>query len=203
MSWRIICTAFAATALLGLAGCSSSSGKATAPASATAATTGTNSTGSAAAPAPSGNVSVEAAAGSIPVIAEQKGLPVRIDTGSFTSEDSVTVGVNSLKVDPNGTTMTLRLVFTPSIRSTTDPAKTMSLFATSGSYPVLLDRTHLKRYRVINYGNYGSDSSDTKATDGKSFEAWFGFAAPQDSVSALELSVNASWPAFLNVPVQR
>ena len=177
-------------AAMALAGCSGSSSAATgSTAGSTTAATGT--------------VSIGAAPGSLPVIAEQKDLPVRTDAGGFTAEDSVTVGVSSLKLDPNGTTMTLRLVFTPSIHSTTDPTKAMSLFSTDGSYPVLLDRTHLKRYRVIGSGNYGSSALDTKATSGKSFEAWFGFAAPQDSVSSLELTVNSSWPSFLNVPVQR
>jgi hypothetical protein len=197
-------------AALTLASCSASSSGSTSRATTSTSTSTSTSaststgTGAKAAPAASGSVTVGAAPGSIPVIAEQKGLPVRIDTSSgFTTADSVTVGVSSLKLDPNGKTMTLRLVFTPSITSTTNPANTMSLFATGGSYPILLDRTHLKRYRVIGVGNYASDSSTTRAGNGRSMEAWFGFAAPQDDVSSLELTVNSSWPSFLNVPVEK
>jgi hypothetical protein len=147
---------------------------------------------------------VAPAAASIPVIAEQKDLPVSHQEPG----DKVTVGLRSLKVDPNGRTMTLRLVFTPHFASK-GPAETVTLSDLNGAFyvlPTLLDRVNLKRYSVLSGGSSGGwyeSGSFTGAPNGHPFEAWFGFAAPRDPVSTLEVSVLDEWRPFTDVPVQR
>jgi hypothetical protein len=185
--------------VLTVAGCSSSGGdKPKAGASSQAATP---TTGSPAGPTGSAGP-VGPTASSVPVIAVQRNLPVPNQNG-----DTMTVGVRSLTVDPNGTTMTLRLVFTPQFSSKPDQDVTLGDLA-PGTYvrPDLLDRAHLKRYDVIaanDKNGFLESASGTGAPNGQSFEAWFVYAAPQDQVSSLEVSVLDSWPPFPSVPVQR
>jgi hypothetical protein len=178
-------------AALALVSCSSSSSSGTEPPAPT-------SVGAVAtSPAP-----VSTSAGSIPVIAEQKNLAVPNHSG-----DTMTVGVRSLTIDPNGTTMTLRLVFTPQFAS--KPGQTVTLGDLApGTYvlPSLLDRIHLERYDVIGAADgrgFLESPVGTGASNGVPFEAWFVFAAPRDPVSTLEVSVLDAWPPFPNVPVQR
>jgi len=138
-------------------------------------------------------------AGSIPVIAEQRDLPVGTD-----GQDTVTVGIKSLSTSADGKTMVLWLVFTPQFGSL-EADDTVSLFNLNDPMymlPVLLDRQNLKRYTVVSQDStWYTSASDTAATNGRSFEAWFLFSAPQDDVSTLELKVTDQWPSFLDVPV--
>ena len=154
-------------------------------------------------PAQSPEAVLGVAAGSVPVIAELKGLAIPDAPG-----DAMTVGVKSLRLDANGKTITLRLVFTPAF-SSVDPGAVVRLAdITPGRQvlPVLLDRAHLKRYRVLGRDDrtgWLSTDGSAGAVDGRSFEAWFVFAAPQDPVSVVEVSVIDAWPPFTDVPVQR
>ena len=206
--------AFAAVALLAVTGCSSSDADPTASASGTP-TSAAPAAPAGAAPAASGTVAApsvgtgSAAAGSIPVIIEQIDLPAVDVTGKLNSGDTVTAGIRSLTVDPNGKTMTLRLVFTPRLGSKqpTDKVRLYDLFVgTSLNFaPYLLDRTNLKRYDMIRSEGAQPMASDlsTGGVNGGSFEAWAVYAAPQDPVTSLEVSVRDNWAPFTNVPVSR
>jgi hypothetical protein len=181
--------------LVALAGCSSSSNGKASPAPSHSASTGPSSVTT-----PVASAGTSSPAG--PVIAEQKNLAVPNQTG-----DSMTVGVRSLTVDPGGKTMTLRLEFTPQFTSKPDQDVTLGDLL-PGTYvrPALLDRVHLKRYDVIaatDQNGFLESPSGTGAPNGTPFEAWFVYAAPQDQVSSLELSVLDSWPPFTGIPVQR
>lgn len=182
-------------------GCSPSDGGPSAPATTTTAVT-------AAAPAARPSSGVRSGPPrSIPVIAEQEDLQTTSTTGKQIPGDTVTIGIRSLTVDPNGKTMTLRLVITPKIGS--EPATaSVSLYdlfvgGTGLFGPFLLDRTNLKRYDVLRTAGYQPMVSElaTGAPNGTPFEAWAVFAAPQDQVDTLDVSVKDLWPPFANVPV--
>lgn len=195
MSRRRIQAAAAVTvAVLAVAGCTSSDGD-----------------GDGGRPAKVGEGVRSGPAGSIPVIAEQKDLPTVDVAGSFTPGDSLTIGIRSLKVDPNGRTMTLRLVFTPKLASKSDANAKVRLYdlfvgGGGGNFdPSLLDRANLKKYNVIRSVGAQPLASDlnTGGPNNNSFEAWAVYAAPQDPVSTLEVSVKDLWPVFTDVPVTR
>ena len=105
---------------------------------------------------------------------------------------TVDVAVRSLVLDPNGTTMTLRVDFTPHM---TDPDGSMSLSGINGDwfiFPELLDREHLKRYSVIE-GEGSQDwlsNKDARTEDGEPLESWFVYAAPEDDVEAFTLTMD-------------
>lgn len=213
MSRKLIHPALAAAVLLVLAGCSSSGGNSTPAATTNSATAGSGASGSASAVAPeSAAVGVGSGggpAGSIPVIVEQKDLPALDVSGKLPSGDTVTVGIRSLAVDPNGKTMTLRVVLTPKLSSKTPDAqvRVYDLFAgtTVNFSPYLLDRRNLKRYDVIRSAAFQPMSSGLTpgAVNGNSIETWAVYAAPQDPVSSLEVDVRDNWAPFTNVPVTR
>jgi hypothetical protein len=105
---------------------------------------------------------------------------------------TVDVVVRSLVLDPNGTTMTLRVDFTPHL---TDPEGAMSLSAINRNwfiFPELLDREHLKRYSVIE-GEGAQDwltNKDAKTEDGEPLGSWFVYAAPEDDVDSFTLTMD-------------
>ncbi len=174
--------------VLALAGCSS----------------GTSGVGGQGTGARTSGAGAAGAATSTPTVTvEQKNLAVR-----GRPADKVDVGLESLKIDPGGRTMTLRLVFTPHF-TTKGPQDTVTLSDLDDPnyvLPTILDREHLKAYSVLSgSGNvrWYESPSGTGAQNGHPFEAWFGFAAPQDPVTALEVSVLDSWPPFTQVAIQR
>jgi hypothetical protein len=182
-----------------LAGCSSSDDDPPKPSTTSAGSPTANGGGGTAAPTAAGSAPASPVG---PIVAEQKNLPMPNRTG-----DTMSVAVRSLSVDPNGTTMTLRLVFTPQFASKPDVNITLADLA-PGSYlrPSLLDRVHLKRYDVIaaaDRNGFLESDAGTGAPNGVPFEAWFVYAAPQDQISTLEVSVLDSWPPFVDVPVRR
>lgn len=137
--------------------------------------------------------------GSVPVIAEQSDLLVDDD-----GEDTVTVGLSSLTVSADGKTMVLWLVFTPHFgsRESDDMVTLYDLDQPSFFLPVLTDRRNLKRYNVIRQdGNWWTSDTNEGATNGRSFRAWFVFAAPQDDISTLDIKMTDEWPSFLDVPI--
>lgn len=105
---------------------------------------------------------------------------------------TVDVAVRSLVLDPNGTTMTLRVDFTPHL---TDPEGAVSLSAINNYwfiFPELLDREHLKRYSVIR-GEGTQDwltNKDAKTEDGEPLGSWFVYAAPEDDVDSFTLTMD-------------
>lgn len=165
--------ALSVAAVLGLAAC-------TAPESdpEPSATASTGSDGSAtpeATPEPTPEVTAE------PVVVTLPG-----DRGT------VDVVVRSLVLDDNGTTMTLRVDFTPHLA---EPEDGMTLSAINGYFfifPELLDREHLKRYSVIT-GEGTQDwltNKDARTDDGETLSSWFVYAAPEDDVEELTLTMD-------------
>lgn len=105
---------------------------------------------------------------------------------------TVEVVVRSLVADANGTTMTLRVDFTPHLASPTD-AMTLSVINDYFFiFPELLDRENLKRYSVIT-GEGPQDwltNKDAKTSDGEPLASWFVFAAPEDAVDTFTLTMD-------------
>jgi len=145
-----------------------------------------------------------ASADSIDVLQEKTGL---VAPGGDGKNDTVTVGVKSLTRDSNGTTMTLRLVFTPTFASA-QADETISLFDINDPMyllPTVLDRVHLKSYSVPHSDGLEawltSDGLGANARNGNSFEAWFTYATLEDEVDTVDVIVVDSWPTFTGIPV--
>ncbi len=120
-------------------------------------------------------------------------------------EDEVTIGVQSLQVD--GEVMQLRLVVTPNFTSVED-GETVSLYdiLEQGTFrPSLLDLENLKEYSIIRDGStpWGSDSVDTQAVNGTPMLVFAVFAAPQDDIDTVDVSIREVWPSFTGVPIER
>lgn len=105
---------------------------------------------------------------------------------------TVDVAVRSLVLDDNGTTMTLRVDFTPHLSAPED-SMTLSMINNYWIiFPVLLDRENLKRYSVIT-GEGTQDwltNHDTETADGDTLESWFVYAAPEDDVDTFTLTMD-------------
>lgn len=105
---------------------------------------------------------------------------------------TVDVAVRSLVRDDNGTTMTLRVDFTPHL---TEPEDAMTLSVMNNYwfiFPELLDRENLKRYSVIT-GEGTQDwltNQDAETSDGEPLESWFVFAAPEDDVESFTVTMD-------------
>ncbi|WP_315094552.1 hypothetical protein [uncultured Cellulomonas sp.] len=105
---------------------------------------------------------------------------------------TVDVAVRSLVLDENGTTMTLRVDFTPHLA---DPEGAMTLSAINNYFfifPELLDREHLKRYSVIE-GEGTQDwltNKDARTENDETLSSWFVYAAPEDDVDAFTLTMD-------------
>jgi len=105
---------------------------------------------------------------------------------------TVDVVVRSLVLDDNGTTMTLRVDFTPHLA---EPEDGMTLSAINGYFfifPELLDREHLKRYSVIT-GEGTQDwltNKDARTDNDEPLSSWFVYAAPEDDVEQLTLTMD-------------
>ena len=107
---------------------------------------------------------------------------------------TVEVAVRSLDLDDNGTTMTLRVDFTPHLAEPDTDAMTLS--AINGYFfihPELLDREHLKRYSVI-VGEDGLQdwltNKDATTANDETLSSWFVYAAPEDDVDAFTLTMD-------------
>jgi len=139
------------------------------------------------APAPTPSASVPSAADAADA------PPVATGVGTLAdSRGTVDVAVRSLTLDPNGTTMTLRVDFTPHL---TDGDGSMTLSMINDGWfvlPVLLDRRNLKRYSVVE-GEGAQDwltNKDARTRDGEPLASWFVFAAPEDDVDELALTID-------------
>lgn len=147
-----------------------------------------------------------AGTGTIEVLQEKENL---VAPGGKDDNDTVTVGVKSLALDPNGTTMTLWLVFTPSFASleADDEVRLFDINDPQYLMPTILDRTHLKSYTmphaIDSEGWFASSELGTGARNGNSFEAWFTFSALEDDVDTVDVIVVDSWPTFTDIPVTR
>ena len=120
-------------------------------------------------------------------------------------EDAVTVGIQSLVVD--GAVMTLTMVVTPDFASVSDD-EAVSLFDINEETlfrPTLLDRANLKEYSVITDGGvaWASDNVETRTRNGTPMRVFATFAAPEDDIDAIEVSVRNVWTPFTDVPIQR
>jgi hypothetical protein len=105
---------------------------------------------------------------------------------------TVGVAVRSLVADDNGTTMTLRVDFTPHLAAP-DDAMTLSMVNNFFFiFPELLDRENLKRYSVIT-GEGPQDwltNKDATTSDGEPLASWFVFAAPEDAIDSFTLTMD-------------
>lgn len=105
---------------------------------------------------------------------------------------TVDVAVRSLVLDDNGTTMTLRVDFTPHL---TEPEDGVTLSAINDFFfifPDLVDREHLKRYSVIQ-GEGAQNwltNKDARTDDGETLSSWFVYAAPEDDVETFTLTMD-------------
>lgn len=147
-------------------------------------------TGSTADPTPSGSGSTSVPSGSK---ASEASAPLAEAAVTLPDDrGTVDVAVRSLVRDDNGTTMTLRVDFTPHL---SQPGGAMTLSGINDDwfiFPELLDREHLKRYSVIT-GEGSQDWLTNKAattTDGDPLASWFVFAAPEDDVDAFTLTMD-------------
>lgn len=107
---------------------------------------------------------------------------------------TVDVAVRSLTLDGNGSTMTLRVAFTPHLADP-EEAGDVTLSELNNFFflhPVLLDRQHLKRYSVIE-GEGVQDwltNDDAVTRDGEPLESWFVYAAPEDDVDEITFTID-------------
>lgn len=109
----------------------------------------------------------------------------------------VRVVVESLTVE--GDTMELRLLLTP---LGDDSDELVSILDMVEMNPILSDLEHLTRYRVLGRPNNDWETdvfAETRVGEPILYQAWF--TAPREKVESLDLSINASWPSVLDVPV--
>jgi hypothetical protein len=118
---------------------------------------------------------------------------------------NVEVAVRSLTLDPNGTTMTLRVAYTPDFVAE-EGVETFGLSAMNGYFflhPVLLDRTNLKRYSVIK-GEGPQDwlaNDDAKTRVGEPLEYWAVYAAPEDPVTSMTFTIDEWGVEIPDIPI--
>ena len=140
-------------------------------------------------PEPSGSASaaVDAGASATPEVTIEP-VVATLPEGRGT----VDVAFRSLVLDDNGTTMTLRVDFTPHL---VEPEDGMTLSMINDYFfifPELLDREHLKRYSVIT-GEGSQDwltNKDARTENDETLESWFVFAAPEDDIEAFTLTMD-------------
>lgn len=139
---------------------------------------------------------VAGAGGELTTVAEAEAtLPNGIGT--------VDVAVRSLTLDGNGSTMTLRVAFTPHLAKADDEVTLSEMNDFFFLHPVLLDRQNLKRYSVIE-GEGAQDwltNDDAVTRDGEPMESWFVYAAPEDDVDEMTFTID-EWSVELpGIPV--
>lgn len=133
-----------------------------------------------------------------------------IDTMTVPMADDlgeVTIGLHSLV--HKGDAMVLMLSFTPDleVRDETRVQDMFGLGASSGYglRPTLHDRENLKRYSVMGVGT-GDRGWQSAATadipDGEPGYHWAHFAAPEDDIDSLSISVVPGAPEFEDVEIQ-
>lgn len=117
---------------------------------------------------------------------------------------TVHVALRSLTRDANGETMTLRVDFTPDFG---EEGTQMTLSAMNGFTfvrPVLLDRENLKRYSILE-GEGSQDwlmNKDAKTAKGEPLESWFVFAAPEDDIDTISVTIDEWSIEFPDVPLE-
>lgn len=126
---------------------------------------------------------------------------------------TVTVGVRQLTVE--GSTMILELVLTPNGSGSEADASWMVYDLAGGARlePVLNDRSNLKQYILLNDSSGGTDSSQDWATDtgpgaprvtsGETTVWWGYYAAPEDDIDAISVSVLPGAVELADVPIER
>ncbi|MBO3084880.1 hypothetical protein [Cellulomonas fengjieae] len=105
---------------------------------------------------------------------------------------TVDVAVRSLVLDENGTTMTLRVDFTPHLVKADDAMTLSAINSYFFIFPELLDRQHLKRYSVIE-GEGTQDwltNKDARTGNDETLSSWFVYAAPEDDVDEFTLMMD-------------
>lgn len=103
---------------------------------------------------------------------------------------TVTVGLHSLQVE--GQTMRLELSFTPEFRG----EGTYGIYDMNDDSrlaPVLNDRANLKQYVVLKDGSRdwatSTVNADPKAASGQTLRYWAYFAAPEDDIDTIAVSI--------------
>ncbi|GCD20827.1 hypothetical protein CTKZ_23890 [Cellulomonas algicola] len=105
---------------------------------------------------------------------------------------TVDVAVRSLTLDGNGSTMTLRVAFTPHLANADDEVSLSEMNDFFFVHPVLLDRQNLKRYSVVE-GEGVQDwltNDDAVTRDGEPLESWFVYAAPEDDIDEITFTID-------------
>jgi len=155
-------------------------------------------------PEPPASASASASA-TAPVATPPASTAVVGEATATLSDGDIDVQVRSLTLDPNGTTMTLRVAYTPHF----DPPSgldTASLSALNGYFflhPVLLDRANLKRYSVIT-GEGTQDwltNDDAETSKDVPLESWAVYAAPQDPVTSMTFTIDQWGIELPDIPI--
>jgi hypothetical protein len=163
----------------------------------------TSCTGGDPKPAPSASVTPSPSASQV---ASQVESTEVVGSATGTAEKgTVDVAVRSLTLDPNGTTMTLRVAYTPGFVAE-EGVETFGLSAMNNYFflhPVLLDRTNLKRYSVIE-GEGTQDwlaNDDAKTRLGEPLEYWAVYAAPEDPVTSMTFTIDEWGVEIPDIPI--
>ena len=161
----------------------------------------TGCTGGDETPEPSGTDSTASADRGGPV---QQGGTVFAGTFPAPGDPDTSVRVEVEPLVVTGKTMELRVWFTPDDDTLGD--ETVNLYEMTGNgdlHPALNDLEHLTQYFVLSSTglDWETDVVGAKTTNGEPllYQAWF--AAPNEQVDSLDLSLVASWAPFENVPV--
>lgn len=126
------------------------------------------------------------------------------ETEAVVEQGTVGVALRSLTRDSNGETMTLRIAFTPDFG---EAGKQLTLSGMNNYFfvfPVLLDRENLKRYSVLE-GDGTQDwlmNKDAKTGKGEPLESWFVFAAPEDDVDTISVTIDEWSVEFPDVKIE-
>ncbi|AEE45477.1 hypothetical protein [Cellulomonas fimi] len=139
-----------------------------------------------------------------PAADEADAAPVASAVATLPDErGTVDVDVRSLTLDDNGTTMTLRVDFTAHLTTPDGDATLSEINNFFFLHPVLLDRQNLKRYSVVE-GEGSQDwltNDDTTAPDGEPLHSWFVYAAPEDDVDEVAVTIDEWGVEIPGVPV--
>lgn len=106
------------------------------------------------------------------------------------------VAVHHLTVD--GDFMEMELSFTPEFEG-----DAITTHAMMGHFfrPGLNDRENLKRYTVVDGWMSGSGAAGTRLESGQSIFRWYYFAAPEDDIDSINVTVIAGAAEIGNVPI--
>ncbi|GAB3191467.1 hypothetical protein GCM10027061_19240 [Nesterenkonia suensis] len=130
--------------------------------------------------------------------------PLAVQEHHFPDSDlTVAVGVHSPEV--SGETMTVRVSLTPLEAS--DGAETVSLVDLTTVHrmlPTVVGRENLKECRVIRDGAtwWSASAGRLRTAPGEPMVWWDVYAAPEDTVDAVDIRVFDNLPEFTDVPVE-